>query len=109
MVSFRDRIPKKHHVDVMHCVLCKKHGGTHSMHNTMECRNNEKNGTPKMSFTGKSVKHNLCSGSALHKQKSYTKLSAKFTKPEKSNKKLKHANKKRKSDRDSDSDDSKSS
>jgi len=109
MVSFSDRIPKKHHVDVMHCILRKKHGGAHSMHNTMECRNNEKDGTPKMFFTGKSAQCNLHGGSARHKQNSYTKLSTKTTKLEKSNKKLKHASKKRKSDYDSDSNDSNSS
>jgi hypothetical protein len=33
-----------------HCNLCKKHGGTHTMHNTHDCRRFEKEGKEKFSF-----------------------------------------------------------
>ena len=33
MVSFDERIPKKHRRE-KHCSLCKKHGGAHTTHNT---------------------------------------------------------------------------
>jgi hypothetical protein len=33
-----------------HCNLCKKHGGTYTMHNTRECRRFEKNGKEKSDF-----------------------------------------------------------
>ncbi len=36
MVSLNDRIPKKRRTDAKHCALCKRHGGTHNTHNTME-------------------------------------------------------------------------
>jgi hypothetical protein len=32
------------------CDLCKEHGGTHTTHNTSECRKYEKDGTEKSSF-----------------------------------------------------------
>jgi protein involved in ribonucleotide reduction len=47
MVSFSDQIPKKRRIDAKHCILCKKHGGTHNTHNTTKCRRNENDGTPK--------------------------------------------------------------
>jgi hypothetical protein len=43
------RVPKKVHFE-KHCNLCKKHGGTHTTHNTGECRKYEKDGTEKSSF-----------------------------------------------------------
>jgi hypothetical protein len=33
-----------------HCKLCKKHGGAHTMHNTLDCCRFEKDGTEKSSF-----------------------------------------------------------
>jgi len=110
MVIFSDRIPKKRRMDVKHCVLCKQHGGTHNTHNTMECHKYEKDGTPKKAFVRKGAQRNLRSHNALcGHNNTYAQLSAKIAKLEKSNKLLKHTNKKRKHDRDSDSDDSDSS
>ena len=50
MVSLSERIPKKKHPETKHCVLCKKHGGTHSTQNRMDCRKYEKDGTLKKTF-----------------------------------------------------------
>jgi hypothetical protein len=43
------RVPKKVRFE-KHCNLCKKHGGTHTMHNTSECHRFEKDGKEKSSF-----------------------------------------------------------
>jgi hypothetical protein len=43
------RVPKKVRFE-KHCNLCKKHGGTHSAHNTRDCRRIEKDGNEKSSF-----------------------------------------------------------
>ena len=54
-------------------------------------------GTPKKAFTGKSVQRNPHKRNALSKHNtSYAQLSAKIVKLEKSNKKIKHSNKKHK-------------
>eukprot|EP00804_Cyclotella_cryptica_P005204 CCRYP_014246-RA/>CCRYP_014246-RA protein AED:0.30 eAED:0.80 QI:0/0/0/1/1/1/3/0/373 len=58
MESMDSRIPKKPKKvgwTDKHCVLCKKHGGTHKSHNTHDCRRHNKNGTPikKNGGTGK--------------------------------------------------------
>ena len=92
MVSFNDRIPKKSRKDAEHFMLCKKHADAQNTHNTGDCKKNNLDGTPKKTFTGKSMQHNPCHGSMLHEQKTnYLQLSAKIAKLEKSNKKLKHA------------------
>jgi len=110
MVAFSNRVPKKCHMDAKHCILCKQHGGGHNTHNTMEYHKYEKDGTPKKAFAGKGAQCNLCSRNAPREHNtSYVQLSTKIAKLEKSNKKLKCANKKRKHNRDSNSDDSKSS
>ena len=112
MVSFDDRIPKKSRKDAKHCTLCRKHGGAQNTHNTGDSKKYNPNGTPKKGFTGKSAQRNPSNRSAPRDQKTnYAQLSAKIAKLEKSNKKLKRANKKRKRDRDSNSnsDDSDSS
>jgi hypothetical protein len=44
------RIPKKVRVEKS-CVLCQKHGGVHTTHNTSECRKYKKDGTLKKSFS----------------------------------------------------------
>ena len=89
---------------------CKQHGGMHNTHNTTECHKYEKDGTPKKSFAGKGAQHNLGSRNVLREQNnSNVQLSAKIPKLEKSKKKLKHANKKCKRNRDSDNKDSDSS
>jgi hypothetical protein len=107
MVTFSDRIPKKSRKDAKHCALCKKHGGAHNTHNTGDCKKYNSDGTPKKGFAGKNAQRNPRNENAQREQKSnYAQLSAKIAKLEKSNKKLKRANKKRRSDSDSDSDSS---
>ncbi len=44
-----DKNPKKDRTE-KHCDLCKKHGGTYTMHNTQECHRYEKNGNKKYGF-----------------------------------------------------------
>ena len=106
-----NKIPKKSHKEAKHCALCKKHRGAQNTHNTGECRKHEKDGTPKRAFAGKSMQQrNPHNRNATRKQNnSYTQLSSKIAKLEKSNKKLKHAHKKPKRDCNSDSNDSNSS
>jgi hypothetical protein len=43
------QVPKKVRFE-KHCDLCKKHGGTHTMHNTCDCCRFEKDGKEKSSF-----------------------------------------------------------
>ncbi len=43
------RVPKKVRFE-KHCKLCKKHGGTHTMHKTCDCCRFEKDGKEKSSF-----------------------------------------------------------
>ncbi len=43
------RVPKKVHFE-KHCNLCKKHGGTYTMHNTYDCCRFEKDGKKKSDF-----------------------------------------------------------
>jgi hypothetical protein len=63
----------------------------------MECCKYEKDGTPKKAFAGKSVERTLHSRDVMRDHNSaYVQLSAKIAKLEKSNRKLKHASKKRK-------------
>jgi len=79
MVAFSDRIRKKRRMDAKHCALCKQHGGTHNTHNMGECRNYEKDRTPKKAFTGKSEQSNSCNGSAPSEHNTcYVQLSAKI-------------------------------
>ncbi len=107
MVTFSDRIPKKSRKDAKHCALCKKHGGAHNSHNAGDCKKYNSDGTLKKGFAGKSVQRNPHNESAQREQKSnYAQLSAKIAKLERSNKKLKRANKERRRDSDSDSDSS---
>jgi hypothetical protein len=112
MVSFTDRIPKKSRKEAKHCALCKKHGGAQNIHNTGDCRKYAKDGTTNRAFAGKSTQQQ-CNprnrNATRESNNSYAQLSTKIAKLEKSNKKIKRANKKRKRNRDSDSDDSDSS
>ncbi len=48
------RIPKKLRFKKS-CVLCQKHGGAHTTHNTGECRKYEKDGTLKKGFSRKAA------------------------------------------------------
>ncbi len=104
-MSFLD-IPKKKHPETKHCVLCKKHGGTHSTQNMMDCHKYEKDGTPKKNF-----QCNQLRGSSSEKKhaQSHVQLSDKLTKLEKAHKKLKTASSRKRKCYDSDSDDSDSS
>jgi hypothetical protein len=43
------RVPKKVRFE-KHCNLCKKHGGTYTMHNTRDCCRFEKDGKEKANF-----------------------------------------------------------
>jgi hypothetical protein len=43
------RVPKKVQFE-KHCNLCKKHGGAHTTHMTLDCCKYEKDGTEKSSF-----------------------------------------------------------
>jgi hypothetical protein len=43
------QVPKKVRFE-KHCKLCKKHGGTHTMHNTRDCHRFEKDRKKKSSF-----------------------------------------------------------
>jgi hypothetical protein len=60
------RVPKKVCFE-KHCDLCKKHGGTYTMHNTRDCRKFEKDGKEKSNFhatkkvgkKGNPVNHNF--------------------------------------------------
>ncbi len=47
--GFPARVPKKVRFE-KHCNLCKKHGSTHTMHNTPDCRRFEKDRKEKSSF-----------------------------------------------------------
>ena len=81
--------------------------GAHNTHNTGDCKKYNLDGTPKKGFAGKNAQHNPRNENAQHEQKSnYAQLSEKIAKLEKSNKKLKRANKKRRHDSDSYSDSS---
>ncbi len=59
-------VPKKVCIE-KHCDLCKKHGGTYTMHNTRECCRFKKDGKEKANFCtakkggkkGNSVNHNF--------------------------------------------------
>ena len=110
MVNFSDQIPKKSRKDAKHCTLCRKHGGAQITHNTGNCKKYNSDGTPKKGFAGKSAQRSPRNESSQRdKKNNYAQLSAKIAKLEKSNKKLKCANKKRKRDHDTDSNDSESS
>jgi hypothetical protein len=44
------RVPKKACTNKKHCNLCKKHGGTHTTHNTRYCHKNDMGGKEKADF-----------------------------------------------------------
>ena len=79
------------------------HAETHYMG---DCKKYNSDGSPKKALQGKNVQHNLHNKRASHQQNaSYAKLSAKITKLEKSNKKLKCTKEKHKRKYISDSND----
>ena len=106
MVSFLERILKNKYPETKHCVLCKKHGGTHSTHNMMDCCKYEKDGTPKKTF-GCNQLHGS-SSEEKHTQ-SYAQLSDKLAKLKKARKKLKKISSGKHKCYDSNSDESDSS
>ena len=78
MAAFSDQIPMKRRMDAKHGVLCKQHGGAHNTHNTMECRQYEKDGIPRKAFIGKGVQRNPHSQNApCGHNNTYVQLSAK--------------------------------
>jgi hypothetical protein len=82
------------------CKLCKKYSGAHTMHATKDCRKYEKDGTAKADFrTAKKA------GKKPNPAKqSFTQLSKKLDKLEKTLKKASHkSNKRHRDDSDSDS------
>ncbi len=57
-------IPKKSKIVGLlekHCVLCKKHGGMHKTHNTRDCHQYNKDGTP--------IKKNRSAGKSHSKER----------------------------------------
>jgi hypothetical protein len=93
------RVPKKDHFE-KHCNLCKKHGGTHTMHNTRDCCRFEKDGKEKSSF--RTAKKGRYKSNPVNQ--SFTQLTNKIKKLEKALKKSdKKGQKRRYKDSDSDS------
>ncbi len=74
-----------------HCNLCKKHGGTYTMHNTRECRRFEKDGKEKPDFHA-AKKGGKKSSPVNH---NFTQLTKKIEKPKKVMKKSGKKGKKR--------------
>ena len=105
MVSIHD-IPKKPCKDAKHCFLCKRHGGMHETHNTLDCSKYKKDGKIKKSF----VKCE-CGSTASNKKtaSAFAQLLAKIAKLENTNDKLKKSLQKHKHDYTSNSNDSDSS
>jgi len=50
MVLFHKPIPNKLCKDAKHCSLCKKQGGMHAIHNTLDCHQYKKDGKIKKVF-----------------------------------------------------------
>ena len=91
MVSFSDRIPKRHHTENF-CSLCKKHGGTHTTHNSPDCQKYDSNGTLKKNFKGTKSNGTSCGPKRPAQGGSrFAQQSAKIDKLEKSNKNMKRA------------------
>ena len=107
IVSFNEKVPKKCHRE-KDCLLSKKHGGTHTTHNTPDCQKYDSNGTLKKNFNGKNANGTSHGYKRPHwGGSSYAQISAKIDKLEKSNRKMKCAiNKKKCKHYDSDIDDS---
>ena len=85
MVSLNEPIPKKPRKDAKHCLLCKKHRGTHVTHNTADCRRYNKDGKLKKGF-GNSQRGSTASNKKT--ASAFAQLSAKVAKLEKVNEKL---------------------
>jgi hypothetical protein len=75
------KVPKKV-CSKKHCILCKKHGGAHTTHNTKDCHKYEKDGSEKANIHANPMKQ------------SFTQLSKKLDKLEKAIKKLSAKSKK---------------
>jgi hypothetical protein len=86
MVSIDKPIPKKPCTNAKHCTLCKKHGGAHATHNTLDCCKYDKDGKLKKSFG------NVQRGSTASIKKTasaFMQLSVKIAKLKRANEKLK--------------------
>ena len=83
-------VPKKVRF-TKHCNLCKKHGGTHTTHNTGECYKYEQDGTEKSSF--RAAKKGGKKGNLVNHN--FTQLTKKIKKLEKGLKKSGKKGKKR--------------
>jgi hypothetical protein len=93
------RFPKKAQF-AKHCNLCKKHGGTHTTHNTGECHRYEKDGTAKTSFCAAKKGGKI----SFPTNQNFAQLTGKIEKLEKALKKSgKKSKKRRYEDSDSDS------
>jgi hypothetical protein len=106
MILIHEPIPKKLCRDAKHCTLCKKHGGMHVMHNTLDCCKYEKDGKLKKHF-GKGKRGSTASDKIT--ASTFAQLLVKIAKLKKANEKLKKSSRKRKRNYDSDSDDPDSS
>jgi hypothetical protein len=84
------RVPKKVCFE-KHCDLCKKHGGTYTMHNTRECHRFEKDGKEKSNF--RAAKKGGKKGNPVNQN--FTQLTKKIKKLEKALKKTGKKGKKR--------------
>ena len=105
MNSSTDRIPKKKRTE-KHCVLCQKHGGAPSSHNTSECTKYDKDGKLKSGWAAKSAGTGKSSNKKKFDGQSFAQVFDKFSSQmEKVLKKAKSSSrKKRKYDSDSGSD-----
>ena len=103
--SSADRIPKKKRTQ-KHCVLCQKHGGAPSSHNTSECTKYDKDGKLKSGWAAKSAGTGKSSNKKKFDGQSFAQVFDRFSsKMEKVLKKAKSSSrKKRKYDSDSSSD-----
>jgi hypothetical protein len=106
MVTIHEPIPKKPLTNAKHCTLCKKHGGTHATHNTLDCHKYDKDSKIKKSF-GKGQRGSMPSDNKT--ASACAQLLEKISKLEKANEKLKKSSCKCKRNYSSDRDDSNSS
>ena len=78
-------------------LLCQKHGGAHTTHNTSECRKYEKDGTLQKGFSAKAAVGQKCHGGGKKEScNSFTQVMERFSKLEKVVKKSHRSAKKKK-------------
>jgi hypothetical protein len=105
--SHKVRVPKKVRIK-KGCVLCQKHGGAHTTHNTGECRKYKRDGTLKKGFSGKAaIEQKRHDNGRKESANSFTQIMDCFSKLEKTVKKAqKSSQKKKRRHEDSNSSDS---